>query len=314
MNRPPSTLLVKLPARDPHGHKGTFGTVAVIGGCCADPARMIGAPALAARAALRCGAGLVRLLMPAPIVKDGIALAPSTTGVALPVSSTGELIPHEVAVELDHQLASIQCLAIGPGLGVSDGARAVSLRAVQQEDVPVVVHADAPNNLAHIPELHRDFRASAVLTPHPGEFKRLAHAMRITLDPTDPAQRPVAAEQLAQKLGCIVVLKGAGTVVSDGHRTWVCDRGNSCLATAGTGDVLTGVIAGLIAQHVRPGPVLAGQPPLFGLFEAAQTAVEAHALAAERWAARTGRDAGLLAQELADELPDVLSPMREKPR
>jgi hydroxyethylthiazole kinase-like uncharacterized protein yjeF len=297
MNRP------TLPQRPAAGHKGTFGTVSVVGGSCADGARMIGAPALAGLGALRAGAGLVRLVMPNPILNAGIAMCPSATGIGLPVDGRGEVVAHEAAEVIDGVLMQSTCMAIGPGLGANAGAAAISLRAVQQQDIPVVIDADAINNLAAVPELHRDFNAAAVLTPHPGEFRRLAQALRMTHDPVDPASRPLAAEALAQRLGCVAVLKGAGTVVSDGIQTWVCDRGHPCLGTAGTGDVLAGLIAGLIAQHGTG-------PKAMPLFDLARAAVYAHAAAGERWAQSREASAGLLAQELADELPAVLESLR----
>jgi NAD(P)H-hydrate repair Nnr-like enzyme with NAD(P)H-hydrate dehydratase domain len=112
----------------------------------------------------------------------------------------------------------------------------------------VVVDADALNAMARIPDLARDLKASCVLTPHPGEFRRLADALNLDADPVAPSRRTAAAEALAQRVGCIVVLKGAGTVVSNGHDTWTCDAGHPCLATAGTGDVLAGLLGGLLAQ------------------------------------------------------------------
>ncbi len=296
--------LPKLPARPASGHKGTFGTVAVVGGSCAGDGRMIGAPALTALGALRAGAGLARLVMPEPVLAAGMALAPSTTGIALRVAGNGDLIAHEAAEVLDRIMSQSTCLAIGPGLGIGEGSRAASLRAVQQEDIPVVVDADALNNLAEIPELQRDFRAAAVITPHPGEFKRLAGALRIKHDPTDERSRPLGAEALAQRLGCIVVLKGAGTVVSNGIDTWVCRRGHACLGTAGTGDVLCGVIAGIIAQHAH------GVRPALSLFDAARLGVQAHAIAGERWAMSRGVSAGMLAMELLDEVPAALEELR----
>ncbi|HYE62558.1 MAG TPA: NAD(P)H-hydrate dehydratase [Phycisphaerales bacterium] len=296
--------LPTLPPRPAGGHKGTFGTVAVLGGSCAGDARMIGAPALAALGALRAGAGLARLVMPTPILGSGIAICPSATGVGLHVDDRGELVPHLAAEVIDDVILDSTCLVVGPGLGVGEGPAASSLRAVQQEDIPVVVDADAINNLALIPQLQRDFRGAAVLTPHPGEFRRLAAALNITLDPVNEATRPAAAEALAQRLGCIVVLKGMGTVVSDGHQTWVCTRGHPCLATAGTGDVLSGVIAGIIAQHG------AGPKRVLSLFDAARIGVQAHAIAGERWAKSRGASGGLIATELAEEVPAALEGLR----
>ena len=190
----PLTDLPSLPPRPPAGHKGTFGTVAVFGGSCAGDARMIGAPALSARAALRSGCGLARLAMPGPILNAGIILTPSATGTRIPTDETGQIIAHEAAAVIDQLIDHSTCLAIGPGLGGGEGPTAASLRAVQQEMVPVVVDADSLNCLSQVPELNRDFRANAILTPHPGEYKRLADSLRIKLDATDPKTRPAAAE------------------------------------------------------------------------------------------------------------------------
>lgn len=300
-----------LPLRDAAGHKGTFGTVAVFGGCAGPGLRMVGAPALAGLGALRAGAGLVRLAAPAPVLDQALGIAPSATGLALAVDAEGRLLAHEAVAKLDEQAASAACLIVGPGLGPGAAPRALALRAVQQQDCPVVVDADALNALAEIPDLFRDFHASAILTPHPGEFRRLAKTLRISHDPTDDRARPAAAAELAQRLGCIVVLKGQGTIVSDGHRHWICRAGHPCLATGGTGDVLSGVIAGLVAQFARkPGAGSKAGAGGLDLFDATRAAVHAHATAAERWAAARRADAGLLAAELADEVPTVMASLR----
>jgi NAD(P)H-hydrate epimerase len=324
-----------LPPRARDAHKGSAGAVSVFGGSVSGGRVMIGAPALAARAALRSGAGLAKIVAPRAVLPRAITLCPSATGVALETDGAGELIAHEAAEVFDRVAGESDCIAIGPGLGVNDAARALCLRAVQQEDAPVIVDADALTNLAHVPELSRDFHGACVLTPHPGEFRRLAAALNIHADPTTPAARPAAAEHLAQRLGCIVVLKGAGTVVTDGHDTWVCDAGHPCLATAGTGDVLTGLIAGLIAQHLPPprGEGRGGvggvdvhalararlasgtthapaSPAPLTLLSLTRLAVWAHAAAGERWATQHNAQAGLLAEELADLLPGVLQTAR----
>jgi len=300
----PAPSLPHLPPRPAQSHKGTFGTVVVIGGSHAGGRAMVGAPALAALGALRAGAGLARLAMPADLLPAGLTVCPSATGVGFPQTPDGGLDPEAAPQVLDQLLSGASAVVIGPGLGEGDVERALSLRAVQQDSVPVVVDADAINNLAGLPDLFRDFHAPAVLTPHPGEFRRLGGALRISLDPTDPAQRPLAAAELARRLGCICVLKGAGTVVSDGIRTWTCLRGHSCLATAGTGDVLGGVIAGFIAQYAR------GATPALSLFDAARVGVEAHAIAGEGWASTHGAQAGLLAQELAEQVPAAVESLR----
>lgn len=299
MSTPP---LPPMPARDPRGHKGTFGTVAVVGGCAAGERRMIGAPALVATAALRAGAGLAKILAPEPVINAALTICPSATGIALPVDDGGWIVAHEASRLIDEQVGSAQCLAIGPGMGGGEGVRAAALRAVQQEEIPVVVDADAINALAEVPELWRDFRAAAVLTPHPGEYRKLAGSLGIKTDPVKEETRENAATELAQRLGCVVVLKGHRTVVSDGQRTRVNETGGGELATAGTGDVLTGVIAGLAAQFVAvarpPMPRAPGRP--LDLFDAARLGVRAHGRAGEMWVKERGASAGLVAMELAE--------------
>ena len=322
--------LPPFPARDPEGHKGVFGTVCVVGGQAAPPAVMLGGPAFAARAALRTGCGLVVLAMPEPLLAAGLTVAPSATGLALPCRKDGRLAAAAAAEAIDQHLRPAQCLALGPGLGAELPQQQFTMRLVAQEEIPLVVDADALNCLAHTRAFHLDFRARAILTPHPGEFARLAAALAIDADPVDPAQRPAAAESLAQRLGCVVVLKGAGTVVSDGLRTWVSSAGNAALATAGSGDVLTGVIAGLVAQFHRGdasarlyalAAAKAGRPapPSLDLFDCARLGVELHGRAAERWSARIAAaagaaagaaGAGLLADELCDELPATIAAWR----
>jgi NAD(P)H-hydrate epimerase len=267
---------------------------------------MIGGPAFTATAALRAGAGLAVLAVPAPLVAAALTIAPSATGLALPVDTDGNLQPSEVATLLDTHLPKYNCLAIGPGLGTGPAQQQVVTRLVGREQPAMVIDADALNALASVAQFDRDFRVPAVLTPHPGEFARLAQALGIDADlvhPVDAATRSRAAESLAQRIGCVVVLKGAGTVVSDGLETWTNTTGNPALATAGSGDVLTGVIAGLIAQFasLQDGPL--------SLFDCARLGVYAHGLAADRWRDVHG-DASLLAEDLLRELPDAVASLR----
>lgn len=330
-------VLPAIPPRDPRGHKGTFGSVAVIGGCAAGAITMIGAPTLTAIAALRAGAGIARLHMPQPLVAAALTIAPSCTACAIPTDSVGQYTPSDAAAAVDFAAESTRVLAVGPGLGAGPGPTAITLRAIQQREHHVVLDADALNALCEIPDLHRDFHAPAVLTPHPGEFRRLAAALNVHDDPINPASRPVAATALAQRLGCIVVLKGANTIVTDGLRTYIDPAHDSALATAGTGDVLTGIIAGLVAQHVAPpiddlkalaharslaaghasahvtGNLVAEEfNPIerLDLFTTACLAVRTHAIAARIWRARHNADAGLLALELAECIPAAVQSLR----
>lgn len=312
----------RLPNRDNAGHKGDFGRVAVVGGCALARSRMIGAPALSARAAARSGAGLVRLLCPQGVLNEALTLADHCTGRALPCDAGGAMLASESVAVLDEEIESADVLVIGPGLGRGPGPAALALRAVQQKLTPVVVDADALNELSETPQLALDFHAPAVVTPHPGEFARLAGALGIAADTGDDATRSQAAEQLARRLGCVVVLKGARTVVSDGLQTWSDDTADSALATGGTGDVLAGLIGGLIAQHARPVTHELARSKLgdrakrmpedgrLSLFEIARCAVVAHARAAGLWREKHHADAGLTPGELADELPEAVTALR----
>jgi NAD(P)H-hydrate epimerase len=314
--------LPDLPQRDPTGHKGVFGRICVIGGCATGATRMLGAPAFSARAALRAGAGLCTIVAPGPILSPIIALAPSATGRAMPADADGAIIPSSACQAIDDALEAADVVVIGPGLGRGEGARAATLRVVQRDDRFVVVAADGLHALAEPPELARDFRAPAILTPHPGEFARLAESLRLgPCDTSTIAGRAAGAEALAQRLGAVVILKGAPAAVSDGHRSWASDQVDSALATGGTGDVLAGLCAGLIGQFAAHGPP-PGLPesararwpkdprrPL-DLFDCARLAVRIHALAAACWRASRSADAGLLAAELADEIPAAMARLR----
>ena len=311
----PEPPLPTLPARPDAGHKGTFGTVCVVGGQSAPPQVMLGGPAFSALAALRCGAGLAILALPAPILVAGLGIAPSATGLALPVDQSGALHPSSVAEALDEVLGRVHCLAIGPGLGSGEPQRQVVARLLSLDGVPMVVDADALNCLAAIDEVQRDLRAQVVLTPHPGEFRRLAESLRMSADLESATGRSAAALDLSRRLGCITVLKGHRTVVSDGLNTWTCSAGGPCLATAGSGDVLTGVIASLVGQFHRSSPpaalhrVVAGTPDRLSLFDCARLGVEIHARAGDLWAARHG-SAGMLAGDLIEGLPEAVRALR----
>lgn len=312
----------RLPARTQTGHKGDFGRVAVVGGCALAESRMIGAPALSARAAGRAGAGLVRLLCPQGVLNEALMLADHCTGRVLPVDPDGSVLASDAVALLDDEVEEADAVVIGPGLGRGAGPAALALRAVQQKLTPVVVDADALNELSETPQLALDFHAPAIITPHPGEFTRLAKALGMDTNATDDAKRPQAAEQLAQRLGCVVVLKGARTVVSDGIQTWSDVTADSALATGGTGDVLAGLIGGLIAQHARPVTHELARSKLgdrarlmpddgrMTLFEIARCAVVAHAHAAQLWREKHHANAGLTPGELADELPEAVTALR----
>lgn len=307
--------LPTLPPRPAHGHKGTFGTVCVIGGRSDEQRIMVGGPALSALGALRSGCGLAVLAVPTPVMAAALVIAPVATGLALPVDEDGSIKPSDAAQLLDCHINQFQCVAVGPGLGTSTAAQQVVVRLISQDQVPLVIDADALNCLASLPDFHRDLHAQAVLTPHPGEYKRLASALGIKHDPINPGTREVAAQELARRLGCVVVLKGHHTVISDGVNTHVNSTGNVALASGGTGDVLTGMIAGFIAQFFKAPlgtgarQISAQQQGGLSLLDCARLAVHVHGLAADLWAQKHGQ-AGMLATDLLDEIPAALKLLR----
>ena len=243
-----------LPPRPSDGNKGTFGRVLVVGG---QPG-MIGAPALAGRAALKLGAGLVEVAVPDAILGPVLAITPELIGLGL-----GDGVPDALTAAAD----KADVVAIGPGLGQSADAKA-RVRTLLSKPLTAVVDADALNILSELGRWPDWFRATAVLTPHPGEMKRLAKLINRDNVPTDDAGRIDLATAAATVFGVVLVLKGQRTVVTDGQRVYVNTTGDSSLAKAGTGDVLTGMTACLLGN---------GMPP----FDAARAAVYLHGRAGE---------------------------------
>ena len=256
-------VVPRLPVRARDAHKGSCGTVLIVAGS----AGMLGAAILAARAALRGGAGLVRVALPAELTAPlTIAVPPATT---LDRAST----PAATAC------AGIDALVIGPGLGQSAG----TLELIEgylgaRAAVPLLLDADALNLLA--PWSRRDRLAGAVITPHPGEAARLLGSTVACVQ----ADREAAACELAERTGAVTVLKGAGTIVTDGRELFVNTTGNPGLGSGGTGDVLAGLCGALLAQGMAP-------------FPAARLAVHVHGAAGDRVASRLSR-AGLCADDL----------------
>ena len=284
----PAPPAVHLPARPLDGHKGTFGTVVAIAGS----RGFTGAAYLTATAAVRAGAGLVRLL-----VAEGIypILAVKCTEVmATPVSeeAPGAIGAASLDSVMEH-LRSATAAVIGPGLGREPATWRLVLDLAIQARCPLVLDADALNALADARHVLPRLGASRVLTPHPGEMARL------TGRPTSEVQadRHQVAGLAAREWGAIVVLKGARTIVASPDGRMSEDPHEvPALATGGTGDVLAGLIAGLMAQGSDP-------------FTAAVTGVYVHAEAGRRLQALQG-PAGLLASELLPEIPLVMKAMR----
>lgn len=295
---------IEIPPRPATGHKGTFGTVCVVGDSAAKPTIMLGAAAMCGQAAMRAGAGRCVLAVPDPLTVAAGCLAPTATMAALPVDANGQLQASGAAEIVDQVMRTASVVAVGCGLGTGDAVEQLVLHLLTQDTHPVVLDADGLRALASIVEVGPDIKAPLVLTPHPGEFRTLADAFNIQVDPVSAQDRPEAAQSLAQHLGAVVVLKGPATVVSDGQHTWVSDVGSVALATGGTGDILTGVIASLIAQWASGikdvGPKL---------MSAAATGVFVHGKAGDQVASRVG-NAGMLATDLLTEIPPVIAAIR----
>jgi len=227
--------LSALPARPVDAHKGTFGRVLVIGG----NASMIGAPAFAALAAYRAGCGYVQVATPRASLLATLAVVPEAIGLALPTR------------DLPEALERADAIVIGPGLGQSASAKTLVSRVLKCPRT-VVIDADALNMLASSKHWPGDVRARCVLTPHPGEMKRLGGVFGKTDLSDDEADRIDTATRAAHAFGQVIVLKGFRTIVTDGKKLYVNRTGTNALARAGSGDVLSGIIASLLAQGMSP--------------------------------------------------------------
>ena len=278
-----SQLRAALPPRPRTAHKGQGGHVLVVGG----GEGMPGAARLAGEAALRVGAGRITVACAASSAAAVAAGRPELMVLGLPAERDA------AAARLREAIAASDALVVGPGLGRGEWARALAAVALDGDaDAarPAVVDADALHALADLPgglAMHAAQRR--VYTPHPGEAARLLGADAASVQ----ADRPAALRALLQRLGGVVVLKGADTLLAQqGSVPAVCGRGHPVLAAPGTGDVLAGAVAGLLAQSV-------------GVWDAACAAVWLHARAGERLANAAAR--GVLAGEVAAELPATLA-------
>jgi len=273
----------KLKPRAVDGHKGDYGKVCIIAGSVG----MSGAAALAGRAALRAGAGLVRVATPKSVLPIVATIEPSFTTIALPEDSAGRISAKAIHAVLE-VVGENDAVVFGPGIGISGALRSILERLLDQQNLRLVIDADGLNNLAGIKNWPARLKAKLILTPHPGEMKRLWSGL---LREQLPADRQEQAIQLAKRTNTIVVLKGAGTVVTDGEKVYINKTGNPGMATAGSGDVLTGVITALLGQGLND-------------FDAAVLGVYIHGLAGDIAAEKFGR-ISLMATDIIDSLPDA---------
>lgn len=273
----------KLAQRPADGHKGTFGKVCIVAGSVG----MTGAAALAGRAALRSGAGLVRVATARSALATVAGLEPCYTTIGLDEDGDGRVSAKGIGAILD-AAAENDAMAIGPGMGTSAGLRSVIETLVQQTDLRLLIDGDGLNNLSGLGDWGSKRKADVVLTPHPGEMKRLWSGLFREVLPSD---RQEAAGRMARTTGSVVVLKGTGTVVTDGQRVYVNNTGNPGMATAGSGDVLTGIVTALMGQGLAS-------------FEATVLGVYLHGAAGDI-AADTCGQISLMATDVIEALPDA---------
>ncbi len=272
------------PKRKRDSHKGDYGHVVVLGGS----AGLTGAACLCAEAALISGCGLVTLGTPSSL---NIAMEAKLTEVMTrPLPETEELTLSLLAEkEILEMCESVDAVALGPGLSNNSQTQRLVKKIVLKLDVPMVIDADGLNALSRDSSILAKIKLPCVITPHPGEMSRLAG---VNVEDVQ-SSREGLAKKFAKKFNVIVVLKGAGTVVANPkEKVYVNNTGNPGMATAGSGDVLTGIIAGFIAQKIE-------------IFSAAKAAVFIHGLAGDIAAKEKG-EISLIARDILTKIPEAL--------
>lgn len=284
----------KLLPRALEAHKGSFGHALLIGGATG----MTGAISIAGIACLRMGAGLVTLGIPQcshPVVAS---FDPHYMTLPLPCDSAGRLIS-DAAIALSPHLMRVSCVAIGPGLGRSDASDRIVASFFENFERPLLVDADGLNALCEsqiwqevVQGTTSLFNRIRILTPHPGEWERLCG-----VSAKDRAGQIAAANELAARTKCIVLLKGHQTLITNGKDSFINSTGNSSMAVGGSGDCLTGIIAALVCQGM-------------GGLDAARLGAHLHGLAGDIAHEELGTPS-TLAMDLIRYLPDALRNLGE---
>jgi NAD(P)H-hydrate epimerase len=276
----------RLPARPPEGHKGTFGHVLLIAGS----SGMVGAAILAGRAALRAGAGLLTVGIPASQAAAVHASLPEALVVPL-AEEAGHICPAAVG-SLASAIRRADVLAIGPGISRADAACRAAAEVLAEFAGPTIVDADALYAASRHPEILDTVRGRAIITPHPGELSLLTGVSAAEID----RNRATAAPAFAEAHGVVTVLKGRPTAIAlPRGRLYLNPTGNTGLATGGSGDVLTGILAGLVASGASAGA---------SLEDAALVGPYVHGLAAGLFGAQ-GAERSLLPSDVVDLLPQA---------
>lgn len=271
-------VLSILPDRDPWGHKGSFGKILLLCGS----RGFTGAAYLAAMGALRSGAGLTFLGVPESIYE--IEAVKLNEPVVFPLPEKGGKLCKDAIPEILNRLPSMDAVLIGPGLGQSQGTFEVVKAVLENAECPVVLDADGINVIAAHRDILRGRKYPTVLTPHDGEFARIGGCIG--------PDRMASAADLARELGCIVLLKGHRTCITDGENCYLNQTGNPGMAVGGSGDVLAGIIVSLLGQHIAS-------------LEAAVLGAWLHGAAGDLCAEELGQY-GMLPTDMLQKLPRLL--------
>lgn len=267
-----------LPDRLPNTHKGNYGRLLLLCGS----RGFTGAAALAAMGALRSGAGLVYLGVPASIY--AIEAVKLTEPIVFPLADRDGKYAPEAVEELIKSDRKYDAVLLGPGMGQSEATFALTKYVLENFQCPVVLDADGINVLSAHTHILRGRSAPTILTPHDGEFARIGG--------TSAADRVAEAQRLAIELGVIMLRKGSQTIITDGNITYLNPTGNPGMAVGGSGDVLAGIIVSLLGQHVDP-------------LQSAACAAWLHGAAGDICARELGQY-GMLPSDMLEVLPRLL--------
>ena len=272
------SVLSILPERDPFGHKGSFGKVLLLCGS----RGFTGAAYLAAMGALRSGAGLVYLGVPESIY--AIEAVKLNEPVVFPLPDKEGKLSADAIPQILNRLPAMDAILIGCGLGISEGTLAVVKAALETAVCPVVLDADGINVLSGHMDILRGRQYPTILTPHDGEFRRVGGSVG--------DDRMASAGAFASEFGCVLLLKGHRTCITDGQTGYVNGTGNPGMAVGGSGDVLAGILTGLLGQGMEP-------------LKAAACAAWLHGAAGDLCASELGQYA-MLPTDMLSALPRLL--------
>jgi hydroxyethylthiazole kinase-like uncharacterized protein yjeF len=277
-------LPTPLSRRNKNVYKNTFGHVLILAGS----QNMLGAAALASLSAMRSGSGLVTVGIPESLNKT-MQQKVSHVVMTLPLPETSQGSINVPAFKtMQEYFKKIQVIALGCGMTTQPGTVKFIHKIISASPVPLVIDADGLNALAGHLKILKQTRTSKILTPHPGEFARLLGIKKERVE----ANRSKLCSAFAKKWNCILLLKGPNTIVASSDQVYINKTGNAGMATAGSGDVLTGMIASFLGQGLSP-------------FDAAKYGAYCHGKAGDRAAQSVSRTS-LIATDLIDAIPHVL--------